>query len=902
MNKRLLSFAAAVALVSCALSCGEKYQTSTIDGKQMVLIPSGCFKMGSETGYKDERPVHKVKVKSFYMDVTAVTNAEYKAFCDATGKEYPLSPRWKNLPDSFISCPDNPVVNITWDDAHEYARWAGKRIPTEEEWEWAARGGLRNARYPWGNDLPDGSKVNYSDKNSEFQWRDNSENDGYQYTSPVASYEPNAYGLYDMAGNVCEWVENWYFPYTDSNHSTEGFNDGWGGYRICRGGCYHSPAQDITVSRRRQILVGDNNTSVGFRCVKDLGETVCEVTEKTELTTALKDEILKMNVKIPQGNGLCISLGFSSSKPEELELVKHMGATSVEQYVTWESCENAGPGEWDFSHWDEELAKFKAAGLKWIPFIIAGPAYSLPDWYRESRDFEGLTCLEHNIESKIQTFWDKKFYDYVDRWIKAFAEHFKDVDIFEGVLFGISGDFGESIVSVWHGNWPQKIPGVYHAHAGYWCNDRFAREDFKEFFKTKFDGDLGRLNEYWGTSFPSFEALDFPPLETDPDEFRIDDNASAGTFFPENICERRRWIDFIDWYRQSMTDYVSFWMKTGRKYFPDTQLYLCTGGDAVPWHASEFAQQCKACAEVNGGVRITNEASSYSNNFNVTNWVSSAGHFYDAYFSFEPAGQVTERGVVARIYNAAATGARSILVTDNEIMANQERVDNYSKNVRFFREGDVVRKIAVMYPDTPMMLDTRRYREMNASFSLLRDYSDFTYVCDLTISDGILDTVDALIIPHGGYYKTATMEKILQFVRDGGMVVGIGLDELRDLDKNDDYLKILFKDANPGKTLLIDMALTGKVEETNTSSSYKISFENTDVMQKEILDVMTGFFRENGLFVMDGVIDNVFVADRGDALLVMNYSGEDKSRSFTFSNGESVTTDVPDLSIMELKY
>ena len=901
MKKAIIIAMAAMAVISCA-NGAKKYETSPIDGKQMVLIPAGSFDMGSDTGYSDEKPVHKVKVNSFYMDVTPVTNAEFKAYCDAVGRNYPGSPRWTNLPDEFLSCPDHPVVNVSWGEAQAYAKWAGKRLPTEEEWEWAARGGIKGAKYPWGDELPTGAKVNFADKNSELQWRDNAENDGYQYTSPVGSYEPNGYGLYDMSGNVYEWVEEWFFPYTDKEHSTAGFNDGWGGSRVCRGGCYHSPSQDLTVSRRRQILGGGNNTSVGFRCVKDIKEEEREgssVVEYKSSPAGWDEELLKMNVRIPRGNELCIGIG--SADPAELAKFKCMGVTSVEQYVTWESCENAGPGQWDFSHWDAEVAKIKAAGLKWLPFVIAGPAYSLPDWYRESRDFEGLVCLEHNIESKIQTLWDKKFYDYVDRWIKAFAEHFKDESIFEGVMFGICGDFGEAIVSVWHGNWPQNIPGIYHAHAGYWCGDRFARESFKEYFKTKFDGDINSLNEYWGTSFANFGSLDFPPLKTNPDDFRIDENGNPGTFVPENVCERRRWIDFVDWYRESMTDYVSFWMKTGRKYLPHTELYLCTGGDAVPWHSSEFAQQCKACAEVNGGVRITNEASSYTNNFNVTNWVSSAGNFYNAYFSFEPAGQVTERGVVCRVYNAAATGAKSLHYYSSNIMGNAERADNFAKNVHFLREGGIVRKVAVLYPDTPMMLDTKRYGEMHAAFTLLRDYTDFTYACDLTIGDGILDTVDALIIPLDGYYKTATMKKIEEFVANGGMVVGVGLDELKDLDNDDDYMKILFGEGHIGKTLLIESNITGKVEETNTSSNYKATYVDKGEMQTGIFDKMTEFFKEGGLYIMDGILDDVFAADRGDGLLIMNYSGKDSSRSFTFSDGTIVNADVPDLAIIELK-
>jgi len=881
----------------------------TSDGKKMILIPGGTYQMGSDNGYPEEKPVHRVTVASFYMDEKLVSNSEFKAYCDAVGRRYPASPRWKDMPNYFLDYPDHPVVNISWDEANAYAKWAGKRLPTEEEWEWAARGGLDDPKYPWGNCEPDGKVVNYADKNSEFIWRDPSQNDGYKYTSPTGIYPANGYGLYDMSGNVFEWVEDWFFDYGDSIHDTEKFKDGWGGSKVCRGGCYHSVPKDLRIARRRQVLGGGANTSVGFRCAADPDGITHEIKDK--ITHVISpggwdEKLLKMSVKIPDGNELCI--GINNADPNLLAKLKCMGVTSVEQYVTWESCENKGEGQWDFSYWDGELEKIRAAGLKWLPFIIAGPAYSLPDWYRESRDFEGITCVEHNIESKIQSYWDKNFYKYIERFLKAFSEHYSDHSVFEGLLFGITGDFGEAIVSVWHGNWPTNIPGLYHAHAGYWCGDRFARADFRRHFEEKFGGDISKLNESWGTNYRSFGGVEYPPIESDPENFRIDEFTSQGVFDPKNLSEQRRWIDFIDWYRGTMTEYASFWMKTARKYFPDTELYLCTGGDAVPWHASEFAAQSKICAEVGGGVRITNEASNYTMNFVITNWVASASNFYGGYFSFEPAGQVTERGVVCRVYNAAATGAKSLHYYAGNIIGNEERALNFTNNVHFLREGGIKRSIALYYPDTPLVLNTARYHEMYAAFSLIRDYTDYAYACDLTISDGILDTLKALVIVIDGYYKTSSLKKIREFVEKGGMLVGIGLKYLRDLDRDEDWLDILFgngeKTIGKGRTKLIDGYIYGEIEETTTASNFLLkrrSAESVAEMQNKVFDPMTGFFAEGGLYVSDGVIDEIFTADRGDSLLAMNYSGENAVREFTMPDGSRISAVLPDLSITEWK-
>jgi len=172
------------------------------DGAPMVLIPAGEFEMGDafNEGYDDERPVHTVYLDAFYMDKYEVTNAQFKAFIAA-------NPQWgKNLirsayhdgeylkhwngNDYPAGKGDHPVVYVSWYAAMAYAQWAGKRLPTEAEWEKAARGGLAGKRYPWGDEI-DASKANYAYNKGG--------------TVPVGEYAPNGYGLYDMAGNVWEW-------------------------------------------------------------------------------------------------------------------------------------------------------------------------------------------------------------------------------------------------------------------------------------------------------------------------------------------------------------------------------------------------------------------------------------------------------------------------------------------------------------------------------------------------------------------------------------------------------------------------------------------------------------------------------------------------------------------------
>ncbi len=172
------------------------------DGSEMVLIPAGEFLMGSEAGFPAERPVHRVFLDAFYLSKYPVTNAQYERFVAETGHRVPyLDDRrmqFDNWDQEKRTYPpgraQHPVTLVSWRDAQTYCEWAGGRLPTEAEWEKAARGGLEGKLYPWGDEI-DPSLANY---------------DNREGTTPVGSYPPSEYGLYDMAGNVWEWCSGWY--------------------------------------------------------------------------------------------------------------------------------------------------------------------------------------------------------------------------------------------------------------------------------------------------------------------------------------------------------------------------------------------------------------------------------------------------------------------------------------------------------------------------------------------------------------------------------------------------------------------------------------------------------------------------------------------------------------------
>lgn len=243
------------------------------DGASMVLLPAGSFEMGDhfDEGTADELPVHQVELDAFYMDRYEVTIGQYKRFLKETahGTLPDQTPNWiaekaivlaqkgvQQLVDFTTPTDNHPVVGITFNDAEAYAQWAGKRLPTEAEWEYAARGGLVGKRYVWGNQPPEGTDCNFTGSVGGEQ-----ADDGYLYTAPVGSYNANGYGLYDMTGNVWEWCADWYSDsyYADSAPDNPKGPE-TGTERVLRGSGWSSYLQHLRLSRRLKL----SPTATGF--------------------------------------------------------------------------------------------------------------------------------------------------------------------------------------------------------------------------------------------------------------------------------------------------------------------------------------------------------------------------------------------------------------------------------------------------------------------------------------------------------------------------------------------------------------------------------------------------------------------------------------------------------------
>lgn len=229
------------------------------EGREMVEIPEGPFTMGYNQGDPDESPAHPVYLKTYFIDLKEVTQSEYDRFVKMTKREKPQVPVFEEDVAKLID-PDFPVVGIGWNDAFAYCRWAGKRLPTEAEWEKAARGEGQRL-YPWGKEFT----YAYSNIGGD--------DDGFPYLSPVGSYEMgrSPYGVYDMMGNVAEWVADTYDAHYYENSP---FRDPPGPdtteFKVIRGSTWRDSKLNARLTKRFSAKMWRTDATIGFRCSQDV--------------------------------------------------------------------------------------------------------------------------------------------------------------------------------------------------------------------------------------------------------------------------------------------------------------------------------------------------------------------------------------------------------------------------------------------------------------------------------------------------------------------------------------------------------------------------------------------------------------------------------------------------------
>jgi hypothetical protein len=468
-----------------------------------------------------------------------------------------------------------------------------------------------------------------------------------------------------------------------------------------------------------------------------------------QLDQGLSAETIR-SLRVQRASGMELTVGNDANETDA-RIFRELSVTSVESYVHWTTVEAEARDRWDWSRWDSQVDVLQRNGLKWVPFLIAGPAYATPLWFQESSDSHVFRCLEHDTDTKVQSIFNPALKPMVDRFLKAFAERYRDRGVVESVLLGVTGIYGESIYPAGpEGGWTAQLTGPYHNHAGWWAGDTLARQAFRKAMQARYN-DIAALNKGWGTEYAGFSAV--------------------STFLPNQAPSDRARADFVEWYQQAMTDWAVFWVATTRKYMPDTEIYLCTGGSGAPVLGADFTAQAKAIAPYGAGIRITNEASGYAHNFVITREVATATHLYGTFAGFEPAGKVDEKGVVARIYNATASGIRQLHYYQPNFLQSKDALANFRREIARLVPRQPQVTVGFYVSRESWAVAPEVGSSMYGQARALRDLTDFAMVTRQSVADGALGGLRALVLLQSPVLEPAVAQAIEQWVRGGGVLI-----------------------------------------------------------------------------------------------------------------------------------
>lgn len=438
-----------------------------------------------------------------------------------------------------------------------------------------------------------------------------------------------------------------------------------------------------------------------------------------------------------------------------LRQVKESGATAVQIYTFWRDFEPNGEGQFEWDYFDSQVKLIQEAGLQWVPFLLIGPKYAAPQWWLSDPRHRGLVCLEHGKETPIESIWNPEFRKQISRVVKAFAEHYLPWNVIQSVQPGICGDYGESIMPV-HGNWA----GDYHTHQGYWCGDENAVSDFRRVMREKF-GDIAALNQAWRSHYADFEELH--------------------PFLPHQAPSRTALFDQLRWYKDSMTAFVDFWLGECRAAFPDIPLYMCTGGNEEPQHASDFAAQAKVCAKHGAGLRLTNECNRFFDNYFLTAYTHAACEQYGAYLGLEPVGGLTPEGVCGRMFGSAVYGNRQMMYYYGNVFQQPNEqgsiynacTESFMKYLPLLREGKANCEIAFFWPGLVGALGQGIPDGIRPLVTFLRRFTTVKPVNEQMIADGALASYKLLIMPPAPFTDRETLHAICNYVKGGGKVFAV---------------------------------------------------------------------------------------------------------------------------------
>ncbi len=435
-------------------------------------------------------------------------------------------------------------------------------------------------------------------------------------------------------------------------------------------------------------------------------------------------------------------------------LARDLGVDVFQTYTPWITFEPNAPGELDWTETDKLDAICRKTGLKWQAFIMFNPFYATPKWYRNSGEDVPHRCVEHNKDCDIRSIWTPGLEKHIERVLSAMINRYQNRPELESIMFGVSGDFGESLYPAGAAGWWSE---KYHNHGGFWCAEEPAVKSFCNWLQKNYKT-AAALNRSWGTSY------------TDINDVRFE--------LPNEDMSDVRWLDQAEWYRGEMTNWCETWFKIARKYArPDLPLYLCTGGGDSVLVGFDITGQARLCAKYGVYLRLTSEGSFYPVNFMGTRQLTTAAKLYGIHSGLEPANEVTERGISARIFGAAAAGCNHIHYYEGQLASFRTVEQIPSRTKEWLREKDhLLQKdpyvnVAAFYP----RIDALCKRQMDTvsinRYNGLRDYIDFDIVDDNLAKDGKLDRYRYILLGPCETMDRKAHSQLLRWVREGGILI-----------------------------------------------------------------------------------------------------------------------------------
>ena len=448
------------------------------------------------------------------------------------------------------------------------------------------------------------------------------------------------------------------------------------------------------------------------------------------------------------------------------------------------STEEVAPNRWDFQHPDAQRRAAQRMGLDWCYF----PHYAFPPaWYRKTPGWTRLECLEHQQSVQAFSIWDTLWPAFVDRGYNALAAQFGTTgkpanakQDLNAIVVGIHGDYGEAglmsgarlLNPAARADWQARF-GDLHDHLGFWCNDPLARADFRAAMLKKY-GSLEMLDMAWKRDFKK------------PDEIAYPDKPRADA--------RAEWLDFITWYQQSVGNAVETNLATARKNFPDALLMLPAGfGDEDVRGGQDNSLIPKLAAKYGASVRSTHSAGLpfALNAATMLGRLGSASRFYDVPFWTEPPSNLTEAQETERLFEAVSQGAAGTFDWAESALAHRDIYYRYGK---FLRVEKPVVDVAMYYPAEAQKLRPEQgYAPLfQQACSYLRDTCNYDIVDDRMVRDGCLSRYRVLALWEGMMADAGVLEKIKQWVSDGGVLLAYDFGRVTTFDGSLDWYKEMF--------------------------------------------------------------------------------------------------------------